>query len=188
MTDTSLHFVGFAGSLRAAAWSAALLTEIAALSDAHARITTFPLHDIPLYNADLEPAHGQAPASVLEFRQAIAAADGLVIVAPEYNYGMSGVLKNALDWASRPAYKSVLAGKPVLIVSNSPGVLGGVRAQQQLRQTLNATLSRVVIGPDIAVAHVASKLSDGKLTDEHTIAAIKRGLEGLAAEVARARD
>jgi chromate reductase len=187
MTDTPLRFVGIAGSLRAAAWSAALLSEIVRLSDAHALITAFPLHSIPLYNADLEPTQGQAPDPVLEFRQAIAAADGLVIVSPEYNYGMSGVLKNALDWASRPGYKSVLKDKPVLIVTNSPGVLGGVRAQQQLRQTLTATLSRVIVGPEIVVPHVAAKLSDGKLTDEHTVAALKRGLEGLAAEVAHAR-
>ena len=187
MTDTSLHFLGIAGSLRAASWSAALLSEIAGMTDAHARITTYPLHGVPLYNADLEPTHGQAPAPVLEFRQAIAAADGLVIVAPEYNYGMSGVLKNALDWASRPAYKSVLAGKPVLIVTNSPGMTGGVRAQLQLRQTLAATLSRVVVGPEIAVGHVAAKLADGKLTDERSVTLIKEGLAGLAAEVAYAR-
>ena len=187
MTDTPLHFVGIAGSLRAAAWSAALLSEIVAMSDVRMRITAYPLHSVPLYNADLEPAHGHAPVPVLEFRQAIAAADGLVIVSPEYNYGMSGVLKNALDWASRPAYKSVLAGKPVLIVTNSPGVTGGVRAQLQLRQTLAATLSRVVVGPEIAVGHVATKLADGKLTDERSVTLIKEGLAGLAAEVAHAR-
>jgi chromate reductase len=187
MTDKPLNFVGIAGSLRAASWSAALLSEIVALSDAHARITAFPLHSVPLYNADLEPHHGHAPEPVLEFRQAIAAADGVVIVSPEYNYGMSGVLKNALDWASRPAYKSVLAGKPVLVMTNSPGSTGGVRAQLQLRQTLAATLSRVVVGPEIAVAHIATKLGDGKLADERTVTLINEGLAGLAAEVARAR-
>ena len=72
-------------------------------------------------------------------------------------------------------------------MTNSPGPHGGVRAQQQLRQTLAGTLSRVVIGPDIAVAHVATKLADGKLTDERTVTVIKEGLAGLAAEVARAR-
>ncbi len=187
MTDTRLHFLGIAGSLRAASWSAALLSEIARLSDAHAHITPFPLHGVPLYNADLEPTHALAPEPVLAFRRAIAAADGVIIVSPEYNYGMSGVLKNALDWASRPAYKSVLAGKPVLMVTNSPGSTGGVRAQQQLRQTLTATLSRVVVGPEIAVAHVATKLSEGKLTDERTMTLLKEGLTGLAAEVAGSR-
>jgi chromate reductase len=187
VTDSPLHFVGIAGSLRAASWSAALLSEIIALSDARARITAFPLHDVPLYNADLEPVHGQAPEPVLELRKAIEAADGVIIVSPEYNYGMSGVLKNALDWASRPAYKSVLNAKPVLIVTNSPGSLGGVRAQQQLRQTLAATLSRVIVGPEIAVAAVAMKLSSGKLTDEGTLALIRNGLSGLVTEVGRMR-
>jgi chromate reductase len=187
MTEAPLHFLGIAGSLRAASFSAALLSEIVGMSDARARITTFPLHGVPLYNQDLEPKHGQAPESVLELRQAIAAADGVIIVSPEYNYGMSGVLKNTLDWASRPAYQSVLACKPVLMITNSPGSTGGVRAQSQLRQTLAATLSRVVSGPEIAVAHVGAKLSTGKLTDEKTVALIKEGLAELAAEVARAR-
>ena len=187
MTDTPLHFVGIAGSLRAGSFSAALLADIVGMSDARARITAFPLRDVPLYNQDLEIAPGHAPAPVLELRQAIAAADGLVIVSPEYNYGMSGVLKNALDWASRPAYKSVLKGKPVLIISNSPGALGGARAQIQLRQTLFGTLSRVVARPEIVVAHVATKLTEGRLTDEPTRTLFKEGLADLAAEVARTR-
>jgi chromate reductase, NAD(P)H dehydrogenase (quinone) len=187
MTDTPLHFLGIAGSLRSASYSAALLSEIIAIGAAHARITTFPLHDVPLYNQDLEHVHGQGPEPVLALRKAIAAADGLIIVSPEYNYGISGVLKNALDWASRPAMASVLAGKPVLIVTNSPGALGGVRAQEQLRQTLIGTLSRVVVRPEIVVSSVATKLSGGKLTDGQTRTFIKDGLSDLAAEVARLR-
>jgi chromate reductase len=189
MTDTPLHFLGIAGSLRAASLSKALLAEIAGMGDDRTRITVFPLDGLPLYNHDLEPNPGHAPSPepVLEFRQAIAAADGLIVVSPEYNYGMSGVIKNALDWASRPAYKSVLAGKPVLVITNSPGSHGGVRAQQQIRQTLTATLSRIAVGPEITVASVATKLSDGKLTDERTRGHIKEGLTNLAAEVARAR-
>src|ERR1700734_3469575 len=136
MTEETLHFVGISGSLRTGSLSAALLAEIAAMSDDRTRITAFALHDVPLYNQDLEPTHGTAPQPVLALREAIGAADGFIVVSPEYNFGMSGVLKNALDWASRPAYKSVLAGKPSLIITNSPGPHGGVRAQQQLRQTL----------------------------------------------------
>jgi chromate reductase len=188
MTDAPLNFLGIAGSLRTASFSAALLSEIVAMSDARVRVTSFPLHDVPLYNQDLEPVPGQAPEPVLELRKAIGAAHGLIIVSPEYNYGMSGVLKNALDWASRPAYKSVLAAKPILIITNSPGSMGGVRAQQQLRQTLAGTLSRVVSRPDIAVAHVGTKLSGGKLTDEPTRKFIQDGLSDLAAEVSRARN
>jgi chromate reductase, NAD(P)H dehydrogenase (quinone) len=186
MTET-LHFLGISGSLRGGSFSTALLAEIVGMSDAHARTTAFSLRDVPLYNQDLEPAPGHAPAPVLELRRAIAAADGLVLVSPEYNYGMSGVLKNALDWASRPAYKSVLKGKPVLIISNSPGAMGGARAQIQLRQTLFATLSRVVARAEIAVTHVNAKLTDGRLTDESTRSLFKEGLADLVAEVARAR-
>ncbi len=187
MTNSPLRFLGIAGSLRTGSLSAALLSEIVAMSDDRTSTTAFPLHNVPLYNQDLEPTPGQAPAGVLELRKAIAGADGVIIVSPEYNYGISGVLKNALDWASRPAYKSALLAKPVLMITNSPGSLGGVRAQTQLRQTLSATLSRIVVGPEIAVASVATKLSDGKLTDEKTRTLIKEGLTELAAEVARTR-
>jgi chromate reductase len=86
------------------------------------------------------------PASVSALKEAIAQADGLIICSPEYNYSTSGVLKNALDWASRPGFNSPLKNKPVLIMTSSPGVLRGVRAQSQLRETLSATLSRVICG------------------------------------------
>lgn len=190
MSEIPLNILGCAGSLRKGSYSAALLVEIAALAAAassNMRITPHPLQDVPLYNADLEPTPGAAPAGVVAFRRAIAESDGLVIVSPEYNYGISGVLKNALDWASRPAYKSVLVGKPVLIVTNSPGLLGGVRAQDQLRQTLTATLARVVLRAEIAVSGVAAKLATGRLTDEPTIGFLKEGLADLAAEIARSR-
>lgn len=187
MTEKSLHFVGISGSLRTGSFSAALLSEIVAMSDDRTLITAFRLHDVPLYNQDLEPAHGTAPAPVLALRDAIGAADGLIVVSPEYNYGVPGVLKNALDWASRPGYKSVLAGKPVLMITTSPFALGGVRAQAQLRQTLTATLSRIVSRPEIVVSHVGDKLSSGHLTDEATRGHIKAGLHDLAAEVARSR-
>jgi chromate reductase len=187
MTEKSLHFVGISGSLRTGSFSAALLSEIVAMSDDRTRITAFRLHDVPLYNQDLEPTLGTAPAPVLALRDAIGAADGLIVVSPEYNYGVPGVLKNALDWASRPGYKSVLAGKPVLMITTSPFPLGGVRAQAQLRQTLTATLSRIVSRPEIVVSHVGDKLSGGHLTDEATRGHIKAGLHDLAAEVARAR-
>jgi len=187
MTEKTLHFVGISGSLRTGSFSAALLSQIVAMSDDRTRITAFRLHDVPLYNQDLEPTHGSAPAPVLALREAIGAADGLIVVSPEYNYGMSGVLKNALDWASRPAYKSVLAGKPALIITTSPFAMGGVRAQAQVRQTLSAVLARVVSRPEIVIPLVGEKLPGGLLTDETTRGHIKSGLADLAAEVARAR-
>jgi chromate reductase len=187
MTEKTLHFVGISGSLRAASFSAAVLSEIVAMSDDRTRITAFRLHEVPLYNQDLEPSQGSAPAPVLALREAIATADGLIVVSPEYNWGMSGVLKNALDWASRPGYKSVLAGKPALIITTSTSALGGVRAQAQVRQTLSSTLSRVVARPEIVVPQVGDKLAGGRLSDETTRTIIKSGLADLAAEVARTR-
>jgi chromate reductase, NAD(P)H dehydrogenase (quinone) len=187
MSKTPLQFVGISGSLRAGSFSTALLRGIVDMSDDRAHITAFSLQNVPLYNADLEPSPGHAPEPVLELRKAIGTADGVIIVSPEYNYGISGVLKNTLDWASRPGYKSVLAGKPILTITNSPSPIGGARAHVQLRQTLASTLSRVVIRPELVVAHVNTKLTDGRLTDETTRGFFKEGLAELAAEVARSR-
>ena len=103
----------------------------------------------------------------LQLLQAIRYADGLVLACPEYNYSISGVLKNALDWASRPAYTSVLANKPVAVVCASQGPVGGARAHAHLCQVLAATLSPVVPSPPFLVAMAPEKFSgDGIYTDE----------------------
>ncbi|WP_223840754.1 NADPH-dependent FMN reductase [Pseudomonas extremaustralis] len=108
-----------------------------------------------LYNADLEET--ALPSSVTALKEAISQADGLIICSPEYNYGTSSVLKNALDWASRPGFHSPLKNKPVLIMTSSPGLLGGVRAQSQLRETLSATLSNVIFCPLIVIPGINQK-------------------------------
>jgi chromate reductase len=97
---------------------------------------------------------------------------------------MPGVLKNALDWASRPAFRSPLVGKPALIATASPAFTGGVRAQAQLRETLAATLSRVVPAPEIVIGSVHEKVRDGRLVDE---AALRFALDGLGVLVAEIR-
>jgi chromate reductase, NAD(P)H dehydrogenase (quinone) len=123
--------LGVPGSLRRASHSTALLRAMAPLVASRARMDVITLHGIPLYDADLD---GDAPPDgVRAFKSAIAAADGLVVCSPEYNYGIPGVLKNAIDRASRPGFKSVLRGKPVLVMTASPGALGGVRAQVRQR-------------------------------------------------------
>ena len=182
---TRPRLLGISGSLRKGSFCTAILRTAAEQISDRADFDILALDDVPLYNQDLDS--DAPPAEAVALRDSIGNADGLLIATPEYNYGMSGVLKNALDWASRPAYKSVLKGKPVLIISNSPGALGGARAQIQLRQTLFGTLSRVVARPEIAVAHVATKLTEGRLTDEQTRSHFKEGLADLAAEVARTR-
>lgn len=173
------RLLGISGSLRKESTSAAVLRAVA---DRAGALTVFPLHDIPLYNADIDG--DSPPAPVARLKKAIADCEGLVIVSPEYNYGLSGVLKNALDWASRPGYKSVLKDKPVLFITSSPASTGGVRAHAQLRQTLAACLSILVPGPEIAIAAVDKKIQSGKFEDEGAFKLIDRALKQLAITIA----
>jgi len=179
------NLLGFAGSLRSEAYSRAILSNVqtSALESSH--FTIFDLAEIPLYNQDLDG--DSKPAGVEKFKAAIGAADGLVICTPEYNYGISGVLKNAIDWASRPGYNSVLKGKPVLMIASSISMTGGVRALGQLRETMAATLSRVVAVPEIVIPDVGNKLKDGKLIDETTVRYINNGLEALRQDITALR-
>lgn len=168
ITEPQVRLLGISGSLRQGSYCTAVLRTLQARLTGKMSMEILLLHDVPLYNADLD---GESkPEAVAALKSAIHASDGMVIVSPEYNYGMSGVLKNALDWASRPGYESVLKGKLVLIMTASPGYTGGVRAQAQIRQTLAGTLSRVVPTPEIVIAGVNNKVHEGQLTDEATIA------------------
>jgi chromate reductase, NAD(P)H dehydrogenase (quinone) len=103
---------------------------------------------------------------VRTFRRAIADSDGVVIATPEYNHGIPGILKNALDWASRPLGQSALLGKPVLVMSLSPAFTGGVRAQAQLHETLLAIQARILPGAQIVIGDAAGKIRDGVLVDQ----------------------
>jgi chromate reductase, NAD(P)H dehydrogenase (quinone) len=167
MAHSKPHVLGIAGSLRREAYSLAVLRGLEEAVRDRVRFEIFPLHEVPLYNADLDGE--EKPAGVVAFKNAIRHCDAMVISSPEYNYGISGVLKNALDWASRPGYQSVLKGKPVLIVTSSPGMVGGVRAQAQLRQLLFATLSHVVAVPEVVISQVKSKVTAGVLTDKASL-------------------
>jgi chromate reductase len=148
-------------------------------------IEVFPLYDIPLYNGDLDnDAH--RPAVVAHFKQAISAADALLIATPEYNYSIPGVLKNAIDWASRPGLQSPLAQKPVGIIGVTPGAYGTVRAQQHLKVVLLSTLACVMPHRGIAVAKAREKFDeDGRLIDENTQRYLSQYLHELAAWVER---
>ncbi|MCK6511784.1 NAD(P)H-dependent oxidoreductase [Myxococcota bacterium] len=135
MTSTPLRLLGISGSLRKHSLNTALLQAAQELLPPDVSLTLHPLNDIPLYNGDLESS---LPEAVSAFKHAIAQSDGLLISTPEYNYSIPGVLKNAIDWASRPAYKSPLAHKPVGILGASPSPYGTVRAQDHLRHVLAA--------------------------------------------------
>ena len=156
-------FAGIAGSLRRGSFNAALLREAVALAPPDTRIDVLDMASLPLYNRDLE-ADG-FPPPVEEFRQAIAAADGLVVATPEYNYSIPGVLKNVIDWASRPP-DSPLDGKPMAIMG-AGGRFGTVRAQMHLRQIALHNSMRVMIDPEVFVPGAFREFDDqGRLTDE----------------------
>lgn len=179
---TVVHrLLGISGSLRSHSTNTAILKTLATRLENQSAMSLFPLNDIPLYNVDIETQ--AMPQSVVAFKEAISQADGLIICSPEYNYGTSGVLKNALDWASRPGFNSPLKNKPVLIMTSSPGILGGVRAQSQLRETLSATLSRVVCGPQIVIPGVNQKIHDGNFADETTIDFMLTAVDNLIQEI-----
>ncbi len=126
--------LGFAGSLRKGSYNRALLRAAAELLPEDATLETFDLEGIPRFNQDLE---SDPPARVKDFKAKIRAADAVLIATPEYNYSVPGVLKNAIDWASRPSGDSAWPGKPLAVMSASTGMLGGSRAQYHLRQTFH---------------------------------------------------
>jgi chromate reductase len=135
------------------------------------------LEDIPLYNEDLDQAPALPPVAV--FRNIIAESDGVLITTPEYNHGVPGVLKNALDWASRPVFESCFKNKPVSIISSSKAFTGGVRAQYQLRETLISMHAHLVMGPEVVVGGVHAKLAEDVYQDENGLAFMLRSLGRL---------
>ena len=178
-----IRLLGIAGSLRREAYSKAVLRGLAEAVVDKAHVEIFDLAGIPLYNQDEDG--DKSPDRVVALRKLIAASDGLILVSPEYNYGIPGVLKNALDWASRPAYQSAMKGKHTLIISTSPGMMGGVRAQAQIVQTLHGMLARPLVWPQVAIAKVAEKVRDGKLADQAALKYCTDALDGLLNQIRR---
>lgn len=157
---TPTRLVGLAGSLRKASYSRATLLGIRNNLPAAVKLEICDLQ-LPLYNDDDDGAN--TPDDVRRFRNVIAASDGVVIATPEYSHGIPGVVKNALDWASRPYGKSVLIDKPVLVISISPAFTGGVRAQAQVNETLLSIPARLMAGPQVVIGNVAARIKDGTL-------------------------
>lgn len=181
--------LGVAGSLRAGSFNRSLLRAAAELVPAGMEIRTFEgLGEIPPYNADVEAAGDPAP--VVAWKDAIRNADALLFVTPEYNYGVPGVLKNAFDWASRPAGKSPspLNRKPAGIMGVSGGNSGTARAQLALRQSFVFTETYGMLRPEVLVPRGAEKFdADGRLTDERTREAVRKFLEAFGLWVERFR-
>jgi chromate reductase, NAD(P)H dehydrogenase (quinone) len=182
----TLHILGIAGSLRAGSYNRALLRAAQEIAPEGMQITAFDLAPIPLYNGDVE-AQGD-PEPVIALKTAIREADALLIVTPEYNYGVPGVLKNAIDWASRPPGQSPLNGKPVALMGATPGMTGTARAQLQLRQAFVFTQSYPLAGPEVLVPRATEKFdTEGRLTDEATRQHVRRLLERLTEWTRRLR-
>ena len=181
----AFRLLGLSGSLRRASNSTAVLRGLQDALGLRAALDIFLLHAIPLYNEDDDVEH--APESVRALRAAINASDGVIMISPEYNHGMSGVLKNALDWASRPYGLSVLKSKPVLTMTASPAFTGGVRAQQQMNETLASIPARPVFRPQIVIGGVHEKVRDGRLIDEAALSFARAGVDDLIEEIRAAR-
>jgi chromate reductase, NAD(P)H dehydrogenase (quinone) len=152
------------GSLRAASSAKATMRAVIARIGDRAECRVADPGLLPHYNADVTD-----DPSVAAFIDEVRAADGVVFVTPEYNYSVPGVLKNAIDWASRPAYESVFRGKPCMIITTSGGVMGGVRAQSHLKYILNGMLAEVFPCKEILVPMANQKVIDGTFSDEDTL-------------------
>ena len=160
-----LRILGFAGSLRRGSYNRALLRASQELAPEGMAIEAFDLLEVPLYNGDVE-AEGDPPG-VARFKQAIRDADGVLMVTPEYNHGVPGVMKNAIDWASRPPQGAALARKPVALIGASPGITGSARGQSQLRQAFEFTNSYCMPQPEYLLFKAHEKIdAGGRLTDE----------------------
>lgn len=173
--------LGLSGSLRRASNSTAILRTLKAGLTPDIEMEIVPLDDIPPYNEDHDI--GEGPALVAALRRAVIACDGIVVVSPEYNHGIPGHLKNAIDWASRPGYDGPLKHKPVKIMTIASSPLGGARAQAWLNEVFASTISRVVPGKQVIVGGVEAKVKDGRLVHEDTLIFALNAIDDLVAEV-----
>jgi len=177
------NILGFAGSLRQGSYNRALLRAALELVPNGTKLKIFELDGIPPFNQDFESS---PPEKVREFKREIKAADALLIATPEYNYSIPGVLKNAIDWASRPYGDNAFEGKPVAMMSASIGMLGGARAQYHLRQSFVFLNMHPLNRPEVFVSFAAQKFDDkGTLLDEKAKDLIRELLASLVASSKR---
>lgn len=176
------HILALPGSLRRDGCNRRLLRAAAHRAPPGMRIELYEaLSEVPLFDEDLEAQAPDGPAGVQRLREAVASADGVLIATPEYNQSLPGVLKNAIDWLSRPAPGEVLPGKPVAITGATPGRWGTRLAQTALRQTLAAIGAAVMPAPMLFVADAPTLFdADGTLHDPATRDALRTFLDGFA--------
>lgn len=172
-----ITILGIAGSLRKGSFNRAALRVAQQETPQDAQFEIFDIGDIPPFSQDLE---ADMPPVIKDLKSKVKAADAILFVTPEYNYSVSGVLKNAIDWASRPYGDNSWDGKPVAVMSASIGLLGGARAQYHLRQSLVFLNMHALNQPEVMIANAAQKFDEnGNLTDEETRKRIRQLIEAL---------
>lgn len=176
----AVRLVALCGSLRKRSYNRALLDAAAELAPPHVTLDRIEIGDFPLFDQDVLDQQGM-PQPAQRLCTAVAAADGLLVASPEYNYSVPGVLKNAIDWASRDR-SMPFANKVLGIVSASPGNLGGARMQYHLRQIAVFLNLHVLNRPEVLVSRAAEKFdAEGRLTDEETRKHLATFMQALAA-------
>lgn len=176
MSD-ALTFAAYAGSLRKGSYNKMLLNALVSLAPPGVRIQVLDISQVPLFNMDLE---NDPPPTVTRMREAIRAADGLIIVSPEHNGIIPAATKNVIEWASRPPNDSVLEGKPAAVIGGSTGNFGTVKAQVVIRQIATVEEVYFLIEPEVRVARVNTKFNDkGELVDEALKAQLIEFLEAF---------
>lgn len=160
-----MKILGISGSLRKGSYNTLLLRAARQLIDKEATLEVFDISMVPFYNADID---GEIkPQPVQQLLESIAGSDGLIFATPEYNHSIPGVLKNTIDWASRPAFQSVLLQKPAGILSASMSAIGGARAQMHLGNILSSTLTPVFLTPDYLLPFAQNAFDEsGMLCDK----------------------
>jgi chromate reductase, NAD(P)H dehydrogenase (quinone) len=176
-----IRLIGMSGSLRSGSYSNAVLETLREKFAGRADLEIYDLRPIPLYDQDFEGEKRPAPVKAL--LSAIAESDGLVLCAPEFNHSIPGVLKNALDWASRPAFTSVMAYKPVAIMATSRGALGGARCLEHMKVALDSMMSRIILAREVIITSSADKIRDGRLVDETSLDFACGAVEALLREI-----
>jgi chromate reductase len=177
--NKKISILGFAGSLRKASYNKAILKAALDMVPENASLEIFDLDGIPPFNQDLE---GQPPKKVKDFKLRIRASDAILIATPEYNYSIPGVLKNAIDWASRPYGDNAFNGKPVSIMGASIGMLGTARAQYHLRQSFVFLNMYPLNQPEVMIPFAHEKIDqNGRIIDQKTLEKIRELLASLVA-------
>src|SRR5713101_9834573 len=179
--EKPLRLIGMSGSLRTGSYSNAVLATLREKFAGRADLQLYDLAPIPAYNQDFEG--DKRPPVVKRLLADIEAADGLVLCAPEFNHSIPGVLKNAIDWASRPAFESVLAYKHVAVMATSRGPLGGARCLEHMRVALESCLSRIALAREVLITAADTKIRDGRLVDETSLGFACGAVEALLNEI-----